>query len=132
MSIIVNPGAEWHPAESSPEAAARNMVALVADLRAAGALCTESVPIMPGTPQDANPLLMGGTRHQADHDGRYGFDLIVDGRAVVVEMPGLALEAVRWLDSESGSIWDFPRLYVDGSSWIWKYAVSVIAEHEAE
>lgn len=60
-----------------------------------------------------------------DEAGRYSFLLPVNGVEHEIDMPGLPLEEVRWLDHESGNIWDFPRLYVDGSSWVWKYALQI-------
>lgn len=44
-----------------------------------------------------------------------------------VQMPGIPLDQVRYVDSENQNIWHFPRLYVDGSSWVWMYA---ILDHE--
>lgn len=43
---------------------------------------------------------------------------------VTVDMPGISLAKVRWTDAKGQNIWDFPRLYVDGSSWAWKFAVN--------
>jgi len=61
--------------------------------------------------------------------GRFTFDVTVhlkDGRhfAFEVEMPGLPLDKVRYVSDEGQNIWDFPRLYVDGSSWVWEYSFS--------
>jgi hypothetical protein len=50
-----------------------------------------------------------------DHDTDWGCP---------VDMPGLPLRQVRWVDGKNQNIWNFPRLYVDGSSWVWKFAVS--------
>lgn len=59
-------------------------------------------------------------------DGRYCFLLHFDnGTAREVQMPGVALDRVRFVGADSQNIWDFPRLYIDGSSWVWKYAVNV-------
>ena len=70
---------------------------------------------------------------ETDKDGRYGF-LLDSGLSTLpleVEMPGLPLADVRYMPDEPGNgdqnPWDFPRLYVDGSSWLWKYAVRTIA-----
>ena len=60
-----------------------------------------------------------------DKGGRFGFTLRLDERTVSVEMPGKPIEQVRYVDSDKQNIWDFPRLYVDGSSWVWKYAVGI-------
>jgi len=61
--------------------------------------------------------------------GRYVFDVTVDldsGKHMEfeVEMPGLPLDKVRYVSDEGQNIWDFPRLYVDGSSWVWEYSFS--------
>ena len=56
-------------------------------------------------------------------DGRYAFDLIVNGTSREILMPGLPAERVRWLE---GSPRGFPRLYVDGSSWLWGIALNIL------
>lgn len=40
-------------------------------------------------------------------------------------MPGIALENVRYVGADDQNIWDFPRLYVEGSSWVWEFGVRV-------
>lgn len=66
-----------------------------------------------------------------DGNGRYGFALhLPGGRVVEIEMPGLPIDQVRWMDEPGQNIWDFPRLYVDGDSWVWKYALGVIRDGE--
>ncbi|MGW5352244.1 hypothetical protein ACWERV_17245 [Streptomyces sp. NPDC004031] len=66
-----------------------------------------------------------------DGDGRYGFALhLPDSRVIEVEMPGLPIDRVRYVGDPEQNIWDFPRLYVDGSSWVWKYALKVIPGDE--
>jgi hypothetical protein len=40
-----------------------------------------------------------------------------------IDMPGLPIEKVRYIDEKTQNIWHFPRLYVDGSSWVWKFAI---------
>ena len=57
-----------------------------------------------------------------DGDGRYGFVLRRGARAVSVSMPGLPLDRVALRPGVSA--WGFPRLYVDGSSWLWPFALS--------
>lgn len=39
-----------------------------------------------------------------------------------IEMPAIPLEQVRYM-GPGQDIWQFPRLYVDGSSWVWLYAI---------
>lgn len=60
-----------------------------------------------------------------DKDGRYSF-LLTDVRTECecdIDMPGSHLLNVRFVGDKDQNIWDFPRLYVDGSSWVWKYAI---------
>jgi len=69
------------------------------------------------------------TKHPNMARGRYIFNITVDlkdGRhfEFEVEMPGLPLDKVRFTGEDDQNIWDFPRLYVDGSSWVWKYSFS--------
>jgi len=61
---------------------------------------------------------------KADYgDGRFAFLLWKGTRCHTIQMPGLELSKVRYTDEENQNIWDYPRLYVDGSSWVWKFAV---------
>lgn len=57
-----------------------------------------------------------------DVEGRYGFVLARGKRKVEVDMPGRPLAEVRYV-SEGQNARDFPRLYVDGSSWLWLFAL---------
>jgi len=57
-------------------------------------------------------------------DGRHTYRITAKGETHEVDMPAIPLDKVRYLDSEGQNIWDFPRLYIDGSSWVWKYALS--------
>ncbi len=57
-------------------------------------------------------------------DGRFEFNLNLGGQNCSVDMPGIPLERVRYIDRQKQNIWDFPRLYVEGSSWVWVYAIS--------
>lgn len=71
-----------------------------------------------------------------DDGGRFAF-LIYDyswGKTNVclILMPGLFLSDVRYIANENQNIWDFPRLYVDGSSFVWKYALGVCFKKEDE
>jgi hypothetical protein len=66
-----------------------------------------------------------------DGSGRWPYKLYVDDERVLeVDMPGLPLERVRYLKEPGQNIWDFPRLYVDGSSWIWLFALGVCRPDE--
>lgn len=63
-----------------------------------------------------------------DRGGRYGFRLQREGCSCDIRMPGLPCESVRYLGLEKQNIWDFPRLYVEGSSWVWKYAIDRVRD----
>lgn len=74
-------------------------------------------------------------------EGRYAYHLRWTGaptpRECVVQMPGLPLAQVRYLRGAGMDPWQFPRLYVDGSSWLWCFAVSqarhaLLGTHEEE
>lgn len=62
-----------------------------------------------------------------DGKGRYAFEIDhTDG--VIVLMVGLPLAQVRFMDLPDQNIWKFPRLYVNGSSWLWCYAVNILRD----
>lgn len=107
--VAINPGTG--PVEgTTPENALANMIVLVGD---AG---VEDAVISRDEKRDKG-------------DGRYGFLVRKGEQGVEVDMPGLPLDEVRYLDIPGQSIWDFPRLYVGGSSWVWCYAVDILADH---
>lgn len=62
---------------------------------------------------------------RADYgDGRFAFKLYCDefeGKKVEIQMPGWELERVRYMGNGQNPF-QFPRLYVDGSSWLWEFA----------
>lgn len=55
-------------------------------------------------------------------DGRYAFLLWKDTRCHIIQMPGISLEKVRFIGKELNP-YDFPRLYVDDSSYLWEFAL---------
>lgn len=107
--IIINPGA-GAVSDATEQEAQKAMDALLADL---GVGWTR-------TPAAIGPGDEGRWPFQIQHrDGDCSHE---------VDMPGWPVDQVRWLGPDSGSIWNFPRLYVDGSSWVWKYALSVLSD----
>jgi len=59
-----------------------------------------------------------------DGDGRFGYSVEGESGAVFeVLMPGIALEDVR-----DASILCAPRLYIDGSSWWWSFALDIVSQ----
>lgn len=109
MTVFINPGS-GPVAEATEEQAAAAMAVFVLDLSAQGL-----------------PVTGAARQPEADYgDGRYAFTLaMADGRTIEVQMPGLPVEQVRYLGEDGQNIWDFPRLYVDDSSWVWKFALDV-------
>lgn len=72
-------------------------------------------------------------------DGRYLFTLkspLLHKLEYEIEMPSLPLNQVRYMEEKEQNIWDYPRLYLNGSSWVWKYALitkeSIIDQLEDE
>ncbi|MFJ5984234.1 hypothetical protein [Lentzea sp. NPDC092896] len=69
-------------------------------------------------------------------DGRYAFIIVFRAWgglcAFEVQMPGLPLEQVNYGARDGDSPWDFPRLYVDDSSWLWKFAIDACLPDEKD
>jgi hypothetical protein len=104
-TVFINPGTE--PVEnSSVQLALSNAIRLAEDT--GGTLLTP-----PEEPVEDEGRFTFTIRNHRDED-------------VEIEMPGLALDQVRYMGEPGQDIWDFPRLYVDGSSWVWKYAISAV------
>ena len=110
--IAISPGSEpLQEGTYSPEMALSNLLTFIMDL--------EHIQNLKATDPRVDP--------EADNDdGRFGFLIDVDGVAVTVGMPGWPLDEVRYLAHDDQDIWDFPRLWVDGSSWLWNYALSAV------
>lgn len=119
MNVLINPGSGPVGREVSWDNAYENIKAYIADCEI--------------------PMRIVRSEHE-DDEGRYLFVLRNDeyDYQIEVEMPGLPLDSVRYVKGEKRSIFDFPRLYVDGSSWIWyigtvkKETVKEILEERAE
>jgi len=64
---------------------------------------------------------------KADYgEGRFAFTVSCDefpAKKVEIQMPGWELERVRFTGEDGQNIWHYPRLYVDGSSSVWKWAI---------
>lgn len=106
--VFVNPGTG--PIADAIEGEARkNMKQLVADAEIQGARIRRN--------------------SRLDDNGRFGFRVTLDSRAWDVEMPGLPIEQVRY--QKGLDPWQFPRLYVDGTSWLWEFAVGIM-KHESD
>ncbi len=106
-NIFINPGTG--PVDGSMEEYAnQNIAQLVQDVG------LEGVTYRRDAPKDYG-------------EGRFAYQLNREERDVEVQMPGLPLDKVRYLE-EGQNAWDFPRLYVDGSSWLWEFAVDMIRD----
>lgn len=104
MNWIINPGTGPVP-DADPEEATRNMVALLDD---AGIAHATFQPVL----------------GQYDGSGRFSYTVRLGERESEVDMPGVPVERLR----DEGLL-GTPRLYVDGSSWWWKHAASILREH---
>ena len=71
-------------------------------------------------------------RHpEDDDDGRYCFLLIATGSdnkeyRCEVDMPGVDLSKVRYTGADDQDIFEFPRVWLNGSSWIWSVAKGIL------
>lgn len=114
--IIINPGS-GPVAGATEEQSAVNITVFGDDLRRAG-------------------LDVRACNRKPDRDGRDGrfaFELaMADGRLIEIQMPGLSIEKVRFMGEDGQSILDFPRLYVDGSSYVWEFALSACEPDDEE
>lgn len=115
MSLILNPGAGDVPGATYHNAA-RNINAFMDDLRKAHGYVGMAV-----VPRDVHVR------------GRWLFVVTCTvplAKAPLeqwsIDMPGLPLEQVRYTGPPMNPF-EFPRLYVDGSSWLWKFAVDICA-----
>ncbi len=116
IGFVINPGSG--PVEgATAEQAAVNIKQFVADLAVRGLNVVE-VCRTPEADYD-----------REYNDGRFAFDLTFDDGSLPVQMPGIPVEQVRWLGPDQ-DIWQFPRLYVDDSSWVWFFALN--ACHDAD
>lgn len=119
MNVLINPGSGLVDRKVSWDNAYENIKAYIADCEI--------------------PMRIVRSEHE-DDEGRYLFILRNDeyDYQTEVEMPGVPLEAVRYVEGDKRNILDFPRLYVDGSSWIWyigtvkREAVKEMLEEQAE
>lgn len=114
MTIYINPGSGPVAGATLANAEA-NMSVLIEDLKKRPEITT----IAMATPQQPT-----------EDEGRYAFVIVVNGEDHEVEMPGLPLNQVRYMRENNQNIWDFPRLYVDGSSWVWFFALNMFEEDE--
>lgn len=100
--VISNPGTG--PVDGTRERDARRNI---------GAFCRDlALP---------SPNIRVERRPSGDFDGKYDYLLRRGIRTTTVSMPGLPLDRVKLRPGSNA--WHFPRLYVDGSSWLWPYAI---------
>lgn len=112
MTVIVNPGSG--PVEGEAQQARANLDVLLADASV-------------GHDGPSRVLFLDALGRQ--QDGRFRFVVRSGEEAEVeIDMPGLALERVRYMQERDQNIFDFPRLYVNGSSWLWCFAVTMVGE----
>ncbi len=120
MRVVINPGT------GSVHSGSGSVLRRNAD-RNMRALCRDA-----GCGNDCQVIRYG----DVDDDGRYPYKIIrvvrrrraagVRKYSVLVGMPGVRLERVRILENDGQNAWDFPRLYIDGNSWLWHFAVNSV------
>lgn len=109
--IVINPGS-GPVDQATEEHAAANVEAFGKDLEA----------------REVKVLKIERAKELDYGEGRFAFQMSLSKgeheTKIEVQMPGLPLDKVRFL-GEPQNIWHFPRLYIDGSSWVWKFALNV-------
>lgn len=103
IHVVINPGS-GPVSEATRERAAASLAVFIEDLGLSGVASKE--------------------RPEHDGGGRFGFVLRLGERTTTIRMPGWPVERVRFLGPGQNA-WDFPRLYVDGSSWLWCFALTM-------
>ncbi len=103
--VVINPGAG--PVDGSNEALA--VIAMTQFVKDSGAEC----------------FRRRDKRH--DYDGRFAFHVYRGDKKFEIDMPGLPIDKVRYVGKPQSAL-DFPRLYADGSSWLWCFAVSTVKD----
>jgi hypothetical protein len=103
IGVILNPGTG--PVDGASAREARRNI---------GAFCRE-LSLGP-------PNVRIERRVNDDSDGRYSYIIRRGIRSTEVDMPGLSLDRVALRPGDN--TWHFPRLYVDGNSWLWPFALN--------
>ena len=112
MNIIINPGSG--PVDNSTEEnAIQNIKHFITDL-------------------DLTDIKSVRIPEEDYGEGRYAFLIWKGTHCHEIQMPGLPLNNVRYTKDENQNIWDFPRLYVDGSSWVWCFAVNLSSSFDCK
>ena len=69
-------------------------------------------------------------------EGYWSYTITVDGSEFEVDVAGVPLEKLVWYESghpdNLGGLLDVYRLYVDGSSWAWKFALNMCKTYDDE
>jgi len=114
MQIIVNPGT-GPVADATEEQAAANIATLADEVAAKYRLIRISEHRAPGLDYGDGRFAFLMT-HRDDNGREYTRE---------IQMPGLPLEQVNFGARPNDNPWQFPRLYVDDDSWLWKFALDV-------
>lgn len=113
VELSINPGSG--PVEASEEEATKNIEFLIKDVN------LPNVTFVRCPDKDY---------HKEYNNGRLAYELRLGQRTVEVQMPGVPIDKVRY-DKDKQDAVDFPRLYVDGSSGWWEFAVSSVKDRLA-
>lgn len=119
MRVILNPGTGpvADASEANAIACARQLAFDISD---------------PAIRGDRGPVVLNASFERApqhdDGEGRYAFVFRLGERSATIDIPGRPVERVRYIDQDSQNIWDYPRLYINGSSFVWYYVVALLRE----
>jgi hypothetical protein len=111
--MVVNPGTQAM-SETSPKLAKAGIAQFVEDLH------------------PAKIKIKVKRDKKSDNDGWYGFTLKSKHAKISVLMPGLPLEYMRGTKKDTTASWAFQRLYVEGNSWYWNFALEIAQERLLE
>lgn len=64
-------------------------------------------------------------------NGRFVFEISNERQTHEIEMVGENIDSVRYIDCYKQDIYDFPRLYVDDSSYVWLFAITNITKESS-
>ena len=122
-TFLINPGSGPVQHATAQQAEA-NMQAFLCELLSLGHIEFSLEPVR----------YLHGQHHPEDdpeRTGRWHFVLKANGREVEIEMPGAPADRVILRKGQTGpghNPFNFYRLYVDGSSWLWEFAVEMARE----
>ena len=127
--LFINPGTADIP-ETTEQNARKNIKVFVADLAEKGVKVksTHRRPNMDGFYEGRYAYLLFLKKPQPQVDS---FEPGLR-KKILIHMPGVPLEKVRFMGTPEQDVLEFPRLYVDGWSWLWLFALNICMPEETD